>query len=310
MHTVLVTGGTGSIGKELCENLQKRGYSVIILTRSPKEKKSTKGVRYAYWNPAKGEIDEAAFSEADHIIHLAGASIAEKRWTEAQKRLIEESRVKGCELLVRSVTKFPNKVQTVVSASAIGYYGTSKEGAAPFKESDPPDTGFLGQTCKAWEESIEPVAALGKRLVILRTGIVLDAKAGAYLEFQKPIAFRVAAALGKGTQIISWIHVEDMVRIYLHALENTELKGVYNAAAPHVATNKELMVTMAEKRYGKEYLSINIPGFLLRAALGEMADEALLKSTDVSVKKLEDTGFSFCFPTLNEALAQLDSAVK
>jgi len=305
MATVLVTGGTGSIGKVLCKNLQKRGYSVIIFTRSPKEQQNSSGIRFAFWDPEKGELDEAAFAEADSIVHLAGASIAEKRWTEKRKRLIEESRVKGCQLLVRALKTIPNKVQTVVSASAVGYYGNREPGSSPFIESDSADAGFLGQTCKAWEESIKPVAELGRRLVILRTGIVFDAEAGAYKEFLKPVLFWVAPALGNGNQAVSWIHVEDMARIYEAALEDERFSGVYNASSPQVATNKEIMEAIAEERHGKGYLSVNVPAFFLKLALGEMANEALLGSTAVSVAKLEATGFTFLYPALKSAVAQL-----
>ena len=198
MTTVIITGGTGTIGKRLSYFLTKKDYKVIIFTRNiPKKSPASNNISYAKWDVETGLIDEEAIQQADYIINLAGASVAEKSWTEERKDQIIESRTHAAELLVKTLAKVPNKVKAVISSSASGYYGPDNllslnDG---FTEDDPAATDFLGDVCKQWEESIEPVTELGKRLVILRTGIVLSKKGGAYLEFIKPMKFKFATIL-------------------------------------------------------------------------------------------------------------------
>jgi uncharacterized protein len=220
MPTVLISGGTGLIGKSLTRFLTGKGYGVIILTRSPVvpgktvnlDRQLPGSVQYAGWDPQKQTIDEIAIQKADYIIHLAGAGIAEKRWTRKRKIEICESRVRSSELIVKALKEIPNSVKAVVCASAIGWYGPDPEvpNPNPFLETAPADSGFLGKTCVAWEESIAAVSSLGKRLVILRTGIVLSNDGGALVEFKKPVRFGISAILGSGKQIISWIHIDDL----------------------------------------------------------------------------------------------------
>jgi uncharacterized protein (TIGR01777 family) len=166
---------------------------------------------------------------------LAGAGIADKRWTKKRKKEIRDSRVKSSGLIVKSLSELPNNVKAVVSASAIGWYGADSviPNPKPFREDDPPDAGFLGETCREWEAGIEPVTGLGKRLVKLRTAIVMSNAGGALKEFKNPLRFGVAPILGNGRQVMSWIHIDDLVRLYIAAIENEKLEGVYNAAAPY-----------------------------------------------------------------------------
>lgn len=245
MQTVLITGGTGTIGRRLTQLLLIKNYRVIILTRNIAGKTNTENYRYAEWNIGKQTIDRNALEEADFIIHLAGAGIADGRWTAKRKKVIVNSRVNGCRLIIKALKEIPNKVRVVISASAIGYYGQDRSPGHFFKEEDEAGNDFLAQTCKAWEEAIRPVTTLGKRLVILRTGVVLDNQDGAYREFEKSLQFRVATVLGKGDQVISWIHINDMCRVYLQALENPEMQGVYNSCAPNPVSNKQLVSLIA-----------------------------------------------------------------
>ena len=306
MTTVLITGGTGMIGSALTKALTEKAYKVIILTR--KAKPSTGIVSYKEWDVAKGVIDRDSIAEADYIIHLAGANVADGRWTEKRKKEIVDSRVKSGELLVRSLKETPNKVKAVLSASAIGWYGPDPQvpNPAPFVETDKVDDSFLGATSKLWEASIQPVLEFDKRLVIFRIGIVLSNEGGAYAEFKKPLNFSAATILGNGKQVVSWIHIDDLVRLFIAAIENEKLTGIYNAVAPNPVTNKELIVEISKQR-NKLYIPLHVPTFALKIALGEMSVE-VLKSATVSSKKLEGTGFQFLYPTITNAVKNLSAS--
>ncbi|WP_118951856.1 TIGR01777 family oxidoreductase [Taibaiella helva] len=304
MAVVLITGGTGTIGRRLSDLLVSKGYQVVILSREGGAN-ARPGIRYARWNIEKGEVDQEAIADSDYVIHLAGAGVAEKRWTAARKRVILESRTQSSRLLADALKAIPNKVKAVISASASGYYGpdtllSSNDG---FTWDDPPGDDFLAQVCRQWEESIAPVSGLGKRLVVLRTGIVLSREGGAFTEFVRPLRFRVAAILGNGRQIVSWIHEDDLCRMYLYALENEALHGPYNAVAPHPVTNRRLVLALAKAR-GGFYIPLHVPAFALRLALGEMATE-VLKSARLNTLKIENEGFTFAYPEIDDAAREL-----
>lgn len=301
MATICITGGSGLVGKALTAYLSAKGHAIIILGRSAKSN-SNNSVTYKQWDPASGTIDSDAIAKSDYIFHLAGAGVAEKRWTAKRKEEIRKSRMDGSALLVKSLTEIPNKVQAVISASAIGWYGPDQSKA--FIESDPPYNDFLGNTCVNWENSIEPVSALGKRLVKLRTGIVLSNDGGAFVEFKKTLKFGLASILGTGKQIVSWIHILDLVRLYEYAMENHQLSGVFNAVAPTPVSNKDLTITIAKKMRGAAYIMVPVPSFVLKVVLGEMSIE-VLKSATVSAAKIQQTGFQFSFPTIEAAVNEL-----
>ncbi len=308
MKKILIAGGTGLVGSRLSRMLVEKGYEIIILTRKLPAKPQPAGsaITYALWDVAQGTIDRAALSAADYIINLAGAGVAEKRWTAARKQEIVDSRVQSCALLVKALQEtHHNRVKAVLCASAAGYYGPDQQvpSGAAFRESDPPATDFLGTTCRLWEASIEPVTALGKRLVKFRTGIVLSNDGAALAEFKKPLRFGLATTLGKGTQVVSWIHIEDFCRFIIMALEEEALSGAYNTVAPEPVSNRTLITTLARLR-GKFYLPVRVPAFVLKLALGEMSVE-VLKSVTLSAKRVLDTGFQFNYPDIQTALEGL-----
>ena len=317
MPTVLITGGTGMIGTALSRHLLSEGYNVIILSRNPRETavshdlgterrifRSSGNLFYSRWDIDKMTIDATALKEADYVIHLAGAGVADKRWTASRKKEILESRTRSSALLLKCLQNNPNKVKAVISASAIGWYGP--DNGKIFTEEDPAANDFLGQTCVAWENSIQPVVELGKRLVKLRLGIVLSNDGGALKEFKKPLALGVAAILGDGKQMTSWIHIDDLCRGFLFAIENREMEGVYNLAAPEPVDNKTLTLTLAQKRNGKAFIPVKVPSSFLKLALGEMSVE-ILKSATISSHKIQQAGFNFIYPNIKSAINNLSN---
>jgi uncharacterized protein (TIGR01777 family) len=314
MATVLITGGTGLIGTALLKELLNRNYKVIILTRKTRDAgyemrdksritNPESRISFATWNIEKQTIDKDAISKADHIIHLAGENVGDKRWTKKRKKQIVESRTLTSALLVKALKETANNIKTVLSASGIGWYGEQKK-TDPFKETDPPANDFLGQTCKQWEESIEPVITLGKRLVKFRIGIVLSKRGGALDEFKKYLRFGIATILGNGKQVVSWIHIDDLVRMFIYALENESQDGAYNAVAPYPVTNKTFVLELARKMKGRFFIPIYVPSFALKIILGEMSIE-VLKNATVSCEKIKETGFIFLYPDLKAALGDL-----
>jgi uncharacterized protein (TIGR01777 family) len=304
MQTVLITGGTGMVGQALTNYLIDKGYEVIVLTRSNK-RSSRLHLSYALWDIEKQFIDPEALKLADIIVHLAGESVATKRWTKKRKEAIVQSRVQSGALLVKALKENEHKVKTVVTASAIGWYGpdTANSLQNGFKESDPSDDSYLGATCKQWEESIHEIASLGIRLVTLRIGIVFNKRGGALAEFIKPAQFGMATVLGTGTQMVSWIHQQDLCKMIVYAAETQAVHGVYNAVSPEVVTNKVLVEAVANKLH-KHHLTLSVPVFALKIMLGEMSIE-VLKSAKVSSEKIQSAGFSFDYPNLDTALTQL-----
>ncbi len=304
MSVILITGGTGLLGSALTDMLKDAGHKIIILTRV--KKPSVGNITYALWDVKAQTIDESAVSTADYIIHLAGANVADKRWTGDRKKEIIESRTQSSALLVKAL-QLPNKVKAVISASAIGWYGAD-ENRSPKKKNFTEDIraskDFLGKTCLLWEESIAPVKEAGKRLVKLRIGIVLSNAGGVLPEFKKPLKFGIAGVLGSGKQVVSWIHIEDLCRMFIYAMENESMEGAYNAVAPTPVRNKELTILLAGKMKGNFFVDMHIPAFVLKAMLGEMSVE-VLKSATVSSEKIKAAGFTFLYPEIEYALDNL-----
>ncbi|HXB92590.1 MAG TPA: TIGR01777 family oxidoreductase [Puia sp.] len=312
---VLITGGSGLIGAALSRLLLDQGYQVSILTRSasqsdkkppPSSGDAPFSPRAYFWNPSTGVIDEEAIREADYIVHLAGAGVADKRWSAKRKKEIVESRTKSSALLVKALQDIPNKVRAVISASATGWYGPDPAipNPRPFEETEAAADDFLGETCRLWEGSITPIAEAERRLVIIRTGIVLSKKGGALSEFKRPARLGVAAILGSGRQIVSWIHIDDLCRLFLQAIENKDWNGVYNGVGPQPVDNRTLMLQLARRLKGRYFVPVYVPSFLLKIIVGEMSIE-VLKSVTVSAKKTRQAGFQFIYPSIESALADL-----
>lgn len=306
MDTVLITGGTGLIGRALTELLLERGYRVIILSRKPRASRHA-NLRYAQWDLDRKTLDTTALQEADHIVHLAGANVATKRWTKQRKQEIVESRVQSGQLLFEQLGDTPNKIKKVISASATGYYGPYT--GEIFREDDPAADDFLGTTSLAWENSVRQMEQLGKKVIILRTGIVLSLEGGALREFYKPLKLGFAAVMGDGQQWVSWIHLHDLVRLYFNAIVNDRLNGVYNAVSPNPVTNEELVLALARAAKGKSFVTTHVPAFALKLGLGEMSVE-VLKSVKVSADKIKETGFLFSYPEVQGAMEQILAAKK
>jgi len=296
---ILIAGGSGFIGSSISKKLKEINYDVVILSRN---KQSVNNIDCFYWDISKGEIQETAFENVDCIINLAGENISNGKWTASQKIRIEESRVKSAELLFGAVQKLDKKPESYISASATGFYGTFNSDKI-FTESDRCGNDFLAGICQQWEDAANKFQTLGIRTTILRTGVVLSEDAGAFPKLIQTLKFGFISAIGSGKQYMPWIHIDDLVKMYLLAIENQEIKGVYNAVAPEHISQTEL-VNKIRLISGKRLKTPKIPGFLLKALFGEMA-AILLYGSRVSADKILKTGFEFNYPNIGLALKSL-----
>ncbi|MEJ8802871.1 TIGR01777 family oxidoreductase [Pontibacter sp. H249] len=292
---ILITGGSGLIGMRLSEMLIDLGYEVAHLSRNPNKVSSYKTFK---WDVDSGYIDDNAISYADYIINLAGASVADEKWTEERKKEIKNSRVDSIKLLHKCLDSTQNHVKGFISASAIGIYGDSGDRLVSEESTYADD--FLAEVCKAWEEAAWQMRDLHLRTVIFRMGIVLSKKGGALPQMAKPVKLMAGAPLGSGKQYMSWIHIDDACRLFIKAIEDTQYEGVYNAVAPHPVTNEEFTKELAEIMH-KPLVLPNVPAFALNLMMGEMS-EVVLASQRVSANKVLQTGFTFEFNYLEEAL--------
>lgn len=300
METILITGGTGLIGRHLSNLLRSKGYKIAILSRSNSEDPN-----FYYWDIEKNFIEPNAIKNADYIIHLTGAGIVDKRWTKKRKKLLVNSRVNSTKLLYKNVAKFNPDLKGFIAASGIGYYGAISSKKI-LSEEDAVGTDFISIICKLWEKESLKFNNINIRTVILRTGIVISKTDGALEKISKPIKLGVGAALGKGNQFMPWIHMDDLCNIYIKAIEDKELQGIYNAVAPEHITNLELTNEIA-KNLNKKIILPNIPAFVFKAIYGKMA-AILLEGSRVSSKKIENAGFKFTYPSLKKALKNIYSS--
>jgi uncharacterized protein (TIGR01777 family) len=297
-QNILITGGTGLLGKQLTSALLNKGYSVCHLSRKPGKNPD---VKTYLWNIDKATIDADCINGIDMIVHLAGEGIADKRWSDERKKQLIESRTKSIGLIYQLLKSKSHQIKSVVSASGIGYYGDS--GDELMTEDSPPSTDFIGECCVKWEQAVNEGEALGLRIVKFRTGVVLTNDGGALPQLAMPIKLGFGAALGSGKQWMPWIHIQDVVDMYLLGIENETLTGVYNMVAPNPVTNQQLTKAIA-KQLKRPLWMPNVPAFALKLFLGEMST-VVLGSTKVSSAKIEGAGFVFRYLRVEDALREI-----
>jgi uncharacterized protein (TIGR01777 family) len=303
---VLITGAGGLVGRRLVDRLLERGHEIVVLSRDPDDVLLDLPVRCDVhgWDPSSGSIDTTCFAGVDGVVHLAGANVGDARWTPERKSLILDSRVASSRLLVNTINDLPadDSPSVFVAASAIGFYGD--RGDEPLDEEAAPGQGFLPEVCLEWESESAGADAIGVRTVLLRTGIVLAREGGALAKMLLPFRLLAGGRLGSGRQWMSWIHIDDLVSLYVYALEEEKLEGPVNAVAPTPVTNRDFTKALAHA-LGRPAL-IPAPAFALRAALGERAD-LLLQSQRVHPVVARESGFEFDYQTLELALEDLCS---
>jgi len=294
--SVLITGGSGLIGRYLTSLLLEKGYSVSHLSRG---RGSPGRVRVHGWAPEKEVLDPVVFTGIDYVIHLAGANIGSKRWTELRKCEIINSRVASSRVIHKTITDNNLRIKAFISASAIGYYGAVTSERI-FTESDAAADDFLGTTCRLWEESADLFEKSGIRTVKIRTGVVIEKTDSALSMFISGARFGLFPLLGTGKQYLPWIHIADLCHIYLKALEDETINGAYNAVSPEHTDNRRFVKTLASVMK-KPFISPPVPTFFLRLAMGESSVIAL-KGSRVSSEKLISAGYNFLYPELISAL--------
>jgi uncharacterized protein (TIGR01777 family) len=294
---VLITGGTGFVGKHLTALLLEKGYSVSVFSRE--KRGNTADVSYYTWNVSRGDIEEAAVLNADYIIHLAGENIAGSRWSKLRKSKIIDSRTESAELIYSILKKYNKKIDVFVSASGIGIYGAIN-GEDVCLEDFPAATDFLGSTCFQWEKSVDLMNKLGVRTVKIRTGLVLGKNEGFLKRIIPIFKLGLGAVLGNGKQYMPWVHIDDLCSIYVEAIENHKMQGSYNAVINDGTTNIMFSKTLAAI-YGHSIWLPNLPSLLLKLLMGEMA-VIVLKGRRVSSDKISKTGFNFKYKNLEKAL--------
>lgn len=296
MKKVLITGGTGLVGSRLSVLLQNKGYEVAMLSRKPGQ---IGKIKLYQWDLNQGIIDESAFKDTFAIIHLAGAGVADHRWTDAYKKEILDSRVQSAQLLEKYLNK--HKIERLVSASAVGYYGD--RGSEWLSETSAPGNSYLADVCIQWENAVNQLKPLVGSLAMIRIGIVLSTKGGALPAMDKTAKLGLGAYLGNGQQFTPWIHIDDLCRMFMYLLENPSLTGAFNGSAPEPITNKALTkaITVVSN---KPFIPVPAPAFALKVILGEQADMVLM-SNRTSSQKIVESGFSFQFTNVEAALKDL-----
>ncbi len=298
MAKILITGGSGMIGSALTAALLAKDHEVRHLTRAHKP---VGPIRTFIWDPRKGTIDPEALSGVDHIVHLAGAGIADKRWTTDRVKELIDSRTESARLLLRTAKDLGVHVKSFISAAGINYYGAVTTDHA-FVETDGAANDTIGTISRLWEEAVDEWSPYA-RVVKLRTPVVLSRTGGALAKLAAPVRWGLGAGLGNGKQWMPWIHLDDLVRIYIQALEEDRFSGAYNVNTGADVTNVEFMRTAA-RVLKKPFFLPNVPSFLLKAALGTLSS-VLLEGSRASNKKLLDVGFTFRYPELELALEDL-----
>jgi hypothetical protein len=294
---ITISGASGFIGRRLLQVLARDGHSLTVLSRQAGAHLPV-GVGFAVWDPGKGDPPADALRGADAVVHLAGAPVAQ-RWTDAAKRDIRESRVAGTRHLMQALAKLERKPQVLICASAVGYYGS--RGDEVLAESAAPGSDYLAEVCVAWEREAQAAEALGVRVVSMRTGIVLGPGGGALARMLTPFKLGAGGRLGSGRHWMAWIHLDDLAALFQFALAKP-LSGAVNGVAPNPVTNAEFTRTLAAALHRPAIFPM--PEFALRLLFGEMG-EILLASQRVMPQAAQAAGFTFRFPELAGALADV-----
>lgn len=297
-RTILVTGASGLVGSALVQALRRRGDVVRMLTRRPS------GEGEFGWDPLRGEIDRRAFDglnvdgRGGAVVHLAGESIAGGRWSDERKRLIRESRVVGTRLVAEACGAASPRIEVLVAASAIGYYGDGGERTLTERSSS--GEGFLPEVCRAWEDAADPARAAGVRTAHARSGMVLSARGGALAKMMLPFRLGFGGPIGSGKQWMSWIHLDDEVEALLRLLDDPDCQGPYNLVSPNAATNREFVTALGLALRRPALLPM--PAFAARLLFGEMGERLLLEGAKVLPSRLMSIGFRWAYPELAAAL--------
>ncbi len=292
--TVAITGASGLIGSNLADFLTTGGHRVIRLVRDSRQL----GDDSIFWNPATGEIDVEGLEGADAIVHLAGSSIASGRWTAARKRSIKQSRVRGTELIARTLATMSGGPRILVSASAVGFYGD--RGSERIDETAPAGEGFLAEVCRAWEGALKPAERAGVRVTTLRTGVTLSRAGGALGQMLPPFRMGAGGRLGSGKQYLSWIDNDDLTAAIHHVLMTDSIRGPVNATAPHPVTNSTFTAALG-RALGRPTV-LPLPALAVKAAFGQLGTEALLWGQRVLPRKLTESGFTFFYEGVEESM--------
>jgi len=295
---IIIAGGTGRVGEALTEALLKKGHQVVILSRKARTS-DVLGLSYSKWDPAANQVDSSLSKQADAIVNLSGASIAQ-RWTEASKREILSSRIESTKLLSNLASQNDSKIRTFINASAIGFYAAGDEWKT---EEAPAGDHFMAKVCSQWEDAVQLQDAREIRKIIIRIGVVLEAGGGALKAMSLPFKLGLGAALGSGKQYMSVIHLDDLIGIILLGLEQESIQGVYNATMTKIPTNKEFSKSLA-KALNRPFFLPAMPAFVLRLFLGETAESVLL-SFRLRNEKIRNAGYSFKYPDVDSALQDI-----
>lgn len=294
---ILITGGTGLVGTALVKKLEERNHTVRILTRSESEEKNE-----FYWNIAEKKIDDKAFENLDCVIHLAGANISE-RWTDDYKKELYSSRIDSAHLLREYCVEKGIHLKAFISSSGVNYYGTFTSDQILTEDSEIVENDFLAKLCVAWENAADQFASIAERVVCLRTAVVLSRKGGAFPLLKKTVNLNIGSGVGTGKQWMNWIHIDDLVYMYVEAAESTSINGKYNAVADEIPTNTVFMKKLA-KAADKFFLPFNVPPFVMKSVFGEMSS-IILEGTRAVNKKIKSQGFDFKYSTVDEAFKNL-----
>ncbi len=295
MQKVIITGGTGLVGTRLTTLLCQKGYEINILCRNPSKSHEFR------WNIHENYIDSKAFDGVSAIIHLAGAGVADQRWTNSRKKEIMDSRVLSTRLLHQYLSTENHTIKRVIAASAVGYYGDRQDEI--LMEDAAAGSGFLADVCRQWEAATDELSSTSVPTCKLRIGVVLSKEGGALPKLDLPVKFGVGAYMGNGRQYVPWIHIDDLCYMFIHLLEQSSITGAFNGCAPDIKTSKEMASTIASVLH-RPFIPVPAPAFLLRTLMGEMA-EMVLMSDRCSSSKIEQSGFQFRYPFLKDALENI-----